>query len=334
MERPQSDFSPIETMMMQRVAFYALHRSMDLGLFDSIEAAGGMSVAALADAHGLHLSRTEALLDMLAVAGAVERTGDVYRNTPLASEHMVGASPFFQGQALALHVRFNETVEEHFDDLLRGDADARKFSDDGWGIEDVMLGTSQHARMGTLQDTVAFVAALPGFEDMRVMADIGGNHGEFSMALLDRNPALRGEIVDLPHVVPAATRRIGERGYEGRLAAVARDLRTERLSPGAYDLVLASHVLYGFVEAVDDLLADVFRSLRPGGWFVAQHSAPGGSATRGYDAVVEFVTRMAGYGSHHIDGPWLSDKLVKAGFSSPETASAGGSGLLVAARKA
>ena len=252
----------------------------------------------------------------------------------MASEYMVGTSPFFQGGALGLNARFNETVEEHFDALLRGETNARTYSDEGWGIDEVMQGTAQHARMGALQDTVAFVAALPGFGDMRAMADIGGNHGEFSMALLDRNPELVGEIVDLPHVVSAATERIGGRGYGGRLVAVARDLRTDGLPAGAYDLVLASHVLYAFVENIDALLADVFRSLRPGGWFVAQHLDPEGEAPRRYTSVVEFVTRMAGYGSHHIGGAWLSGKLAGVGFAHTQTAPAGRGGLLVAARKA
>lgn len=333
MDKPTSDFSPIETMMMQRVAFFAIRRSIDMGVFDKLEAEGGLSAQALSQALGLDERKAEGLLKMLAVVDVVEERDGAFANTLMASEYLVTTSPFFQGKALALHVRFNDAIEERFDGLLQGDDDARKFSDDGWGADNIMDGTAQHARMGTLQDTVAFTAGLPGFNDMRAMCDIGGNHGAFTMALLDRNQDLHGEIVDLPHVVSAVRERIRQAGYNGRLNAVACDLRNDKLPQGAYDLVLASHVLYAFMESMAEQLKHIYASLRPGGWFVSQHLDPKGAAPCEYTSVVEFITRMAGYGTHHIEGGWLMEQLGKAGFADMVSDRAGQSGLLVAARK-
>ncbi|WP_461208297.1 methyltransferase family protein [Desulfocurvus sp. DL9XJH121] len=334
MDKPQSDFSPVKTMMMQRMAFFALLRSLEMGLFDSLEQAGGLSAGEAARAHGVDEARLEALLEVLVASGVLERRGDAYANTPMASEYLVRASPFFQGKSLRLHVGFNDAVEKDFMGLLRGDVRMREEVDDGWGGGDTMEGTAQDARDGTLQDTVRFASELPGFAGLRTMADIGGNHGEFSMGLLDLNPDLSGEILDLPGVVPGIAERIDARGYAGRLKATAHDLRARAMPPGAYDLVLASHVLYAFIDTIPERLADILAALRPGGWFVAQHLDPEGNASPRHSTVVEFVTRMAGYKTHHIHGQWLAGLLADAGFAETRTAKAGPSGLLVAARKA
>ena len=170
---------------------------------------------------------------------------------------------------------------------------------------------------------------------MRTCCDIGGNHGEFSMALLELNPHLRGDIADLPGVVPAANERIARRGYAQRLQAIPCDLRTSRLPELRYDLILASHILYAFMDALEPLLAMLHASLKPGGWFVAQHLNPEGNLPAEYTSVVEFITRISGYKTHYIAEDSLTAALRQAGFSNIKTAPAGQhqGGLIVAAQK-
>ncbi len=335
MDRPRSDFAPIETLLMQRISFSAVMDSIRLGIFDTLESAPS-SAGDLAATYGFKEPQTEALLDLLATHGLVRNANGTYHNTQVASEHLVRTSPFFQYKALKLHVGFNVFIEENIPELLRGHNSAREATDAGWAVTDSMEGTAQHARMGILQDTADFITALPQFSDMRTMCDIGGNHGEFSMALLDRNHQLRGEIADLPPVAAVANERIAQRGYGERLRAMACDLRTTGLPRDAYDLVLASHVLYAFQDNLEEICAMIHAALKPGGWFVAQHMNPASELAPEYTSAVEFITRMAGYKTHFIDPQVFEPCLRSAGFHAVRMGYAGKNrnGLLVAAQRA
>lgn len=319
---------------MERVASCTMLKCVELGVFDALEE-GPRTARALAERFGFRENATESMLEMLAEHGLLGRSDAGYANSPETSEFLVSSSPFFQGGFLGLHARFNDSVEAGFEDLLRGRTDPRQDVDGDWSVDAMMDGMAQHARMGYLQDTAAFVAGLPGFADMRALCDIGGNNGGFSMALLDANPDLRGEILDLPQVAAAASRRIAEAGYADRLTATACDLRVDALPVGAYDLVLASHVLYAFVDRMAETLRGVHDSLRPGGWFVAQHANPDGGLPARQVSILEFVTRMSGYATHHLRGDWLAGLLREAGFVEVRTAPTGArdAGLAVAARR-
>ena len=56
------------------------------------------------------------------------------------------------------------------------------------------------------------------------MCDLGGNHGFYTMALLDRNSRLRGTICDLPEVVKLAKEVIPEMGYSDRIDTIGANL--------------------------------------------------------------------------------------------------------------
>lgn len=334
MQTPKSDFSFVETMLMQGVALNAIMESARMGVFDTLEQ-GPMTVSELAERHGFQEEPTEALLELLADMQLVEAGPVGYANTLAASEHLVSGSPFNQVKALELHGRFNDSVITNLGGLLRGESDMRKDVDDGWSTEDTMAGALQHARQGGLQATLAMVGTLPGLNESGVLCDIGGNHGEYSMSLLEQYPAMTGELVDLPHVAEAAGRRIKTRGLDERLTPVAIDLREKPLDADCYDLILASHVLYGFVDDLEGVARMLHASLRPGGWFVSHHL--GGSGDHpDYAASVQFVTRISGYKSHFIAKTHLEGALREAGFTDIRTSPAGKRrrGLLVAARKA
>ena len=333
MDRPDNDFEPLETLMMQALAWRSILNSLRLGLFDALDRepvpAGG-----LARLFGFQPAPTEALLELLAAHGLVVRGLEGYRNAPLASEYLASNSPFFLGKYLELNNRFNTPVDEEFQSLLRGESAPRQATDDGWSTEDTMRGIEQYSRTGVLQDTVDLVSGLSGFMDMRDMCDLGGNHGAYSMALLDRNPLLKGEIADLPAVVATANERIARMGYADRLRAFDCDLRSDDLPRERYDLILASHILYGFMDDLGAVVAKVHGALRPGGWFVAQHKDPDGRTPVQVSMALEFVTRMSGYATHFIPFEVLADALLGVGFRDVRSVDSGrGTGLIVAARK-
>lgn len=334
LNKPQNDFTPIQTLMMHQQAFSALMESVRLGVFDTL-AASPCTVEELAKKHGFLQDPAGALLEMFRAYGLVEKTADTYKATGTAAEFLCSESPFFQGRNLDLHSSFIRGISENFTAQMRGEENTRENVDAGWSLEEGMTGSYQDALTGTLQDTTAFINDLENFSDMRMMCDIGGNHGEYSMAILDCNPQLKGEIADLPHVAAAANARIAKRGYAERLRAFECVLGTDNLPEIRYDLILASHVLYGFVDKLPEMCGMLYAAIKPGGWFVAQHLNPAGNLPAEYTSVVDFITHICSYKTHFIAGRTLTDALGKAGFSNFKTAPAGQhkGGLLVAAQK-
>lgn len=330
--RPINDFTPIESLAMEGVVTQALLQSVRMGLFDALETMH--SPEALAAGLDLVPEALNALLELLRSRGLTTRNSEGWANTPMSSEFLVSDSPFFQGHALNVHETFNQYVSANMDSLLRGQADARETADATWASPETLEGMARHALLGSLQDTVAFASELPGFADMRTMCDIGGNHGRYTMHLIDRNPSLRGTIADLPSVTPAVQTACNEAGYGDRITTLACDLRTDSLPNGAYDLILASDILYGFEDNLVDILTMIRNSLVPGGWFVSHHYDPDSPGIDQYKATLQLVTRLSGYATHFLSRDTLENALSGSGFSEFRACSTGsaGHGLALAAR--
>ncbi|MGW2052140.1 methyltransferase [Streptomyces sp. NPDC001858] len=78
------------------------------------------------------------------------------------------------------------------------------------------------------------------------VVDVGGAHGSFVLALMEADPELRGQVLDLPHVVDGARAEAEKRGLSDRFSAVAGDFFQE--VPPA-DLYLVKTILHDWDDA-------------------------------------------------------------------------------------
>jgi hypothetical protein len=108
--------------------------------------------------------------------------------------------------------------------------------------------------------------ALPSGD---LVADVGGADGTVLTTLLaaDGDPARKGVILDLPHVVPAARRRLEQLGLADRVSVVAGDF-FQTVPPA--DVYLLSMVLHDWDDdAAGGLLRTIAAAARPGARLVA-----------------------------------------------------------------
>lgn len=331
---PQADFTPLEALAMSEIAHRAVMESMRLGLFDVL-AKAPLTAHEVAVAFDFQKAKTAALLDLLTSLNLLAKDAKTYRVTPITLEYLRQSSPFFIGKGMELNERFIRSIAADFTGLLRGTADLRHATDSLWAVEDTLEGAEQFARIGPLQDAVAFITRLPGCERWQRLCDVGGNHGAFAMALLDTNPCLRADLADLPEVACAVTARLATSEYADRMTAFSCDLRTSSLAPEQYDLLFVSHVLYGFMDNLVEILSMFHAALTPKGWLVAHHMSPDSQAPALIVQGREFVTRMAGYATHAIKQEFLEKALREAGFDNFTTAQVGRyqNSQLVAAQK-
>ena len=82
-------------------------------------------------------------------------------------------------------------------------------------------------------------------EGVSTAIDVGGSDGQFVMGLMEKDPELRGSVLDLPHVIGHATARAERLGLTDRFTAVGGDFFTE--VPAA-DLYLLKTVLHDWPD--------------------------------------------------------------------------------------
>lgn len=330
---PKEDFSSIESLITRSVSTQAILEAVDFKLFDELEMKP-RTLSALAVHFGFIEAKLGAILELLEAYGLVSEGNGRYSNTSLSSEYLVSSAPLYQGQAMKLTAGFCSGVNSRMGELLKSSGEERGNTDRKWSTVDTMEGTAQVSLGGGLQRAVKAVSELEGFDDFRLMADLGGNHGNYTMSILDRNPQMNGVILDLPDVVEFSMKRCAKMGYDKRIEGVGLDMREDELPLREFDLVFASHILYACQENMQPLLQKVYNSMRPGGWFAAHHHARTGSGMSPETiASLEVITKLSGYFSHFIEPEFLEEELAACGFGNfkrYETNSAKGITLIAA----
>lgn len=333
--KPAHSFGLVRDVLTQAIAPRALMAAMRLKLFDPL-AEGPLTVSALADKLGAVEDCLEALLELLVAVGLVEKHGNQYANTAVATEFLVSTASLYQGLGMELTMDFVAGLEDSIADLVAGKDVDREKTDNKWGVDEAMEGAAQNAMRSALVPVVETIAALPGFDDFRAMCDIGGNHGLYTFGVLERHPTMSGVIYDLPHVAKQAQMRSDAAGYAGRITAMGLDFRTDDLPAGKYDLAMTSHVLYAFKHDLTTAISRIGEGLKPGGWFVSHHySGRNEESNRLTKSSLELITRLSGYPSHFIEQDEFVDALSVTGFEGVrfQPVTAGGFGLITTARK-
>lgn len=132
---------------------------------------------------------------------------------------------------------------------------------------------------GVAGDAEAFIAAMHNISapvaDRVIRAvrplrfqhllDVGGASGTWTIAFLRACPEARATLLDLPHVIPMARRRLAAEGLIPRVRLVAGDFNRQPL-PGGADLAWVSAIVHQNSRAENRaLFARLFKALKPGG---------------------------------------------------------------------
>jgi O-methyltransferase len=122
-----------------------------------------------------------------------------------------------------------------------------------------------NAAMGNLSALAASeLVRVYDFSAVRTVADIGGAHGVLLTAVLRANPAARGILFDLPHVIATAGDAIAAEGLSQRCELVSGDF-FEAVPEGA-DLHLLKQIVHDWDdERATRLLHNCHRALSPAG---------------------------------------------------------------------
>ncbi|MFD5387957.1 methyltransferase [Streptomyces sp. NPDC127074] len=269
---------PILQVGLGFMASKALLTAVELDLF-SLLAEGPRTGGDLAEALGLHPRGAADFLDALVALGFLERSEDVYRNSPSADTFLDRRKATYVGGILEMAnsrlysfwgslteaLRTGEPQNEHkhggdvFDAIYR----------DQEGLEGFL-----HGMTGLSMGKALVIAERFPWAGYRTVLDVGGAVGCLPVAVAQRHPHMSGGVFELPRVRPVFEKYVASFGLEDRLTFHGGDFFTDDL-PGA-DVIVLGQILHGWGLAEKRLLLKK-----------AYDALPDGGAVLVYDAIID-----------------------------------------------
>jgi predicted O-methyltransferase YrrM len=217
----------------------------------------------------------------MGVLKAVSERHDRLDLTDMAREHLLPGGDFFIGDYFSLAAQSPGVLE--MVERLRTNRPASAKKDEGAafiyreGMDSAMEREESARRLtlalaGRAKNVAPLLAARLPLPSAKLLVDVGGGTGIYSIALLQANPRLMAIVWDRPEVLRVAKEMAAEYGVTERLQLVPGDMFTDRvpqhdqLSGDRPDVILLSNVLHDWdVPECQALVRRCADALAPGG---------------------------------------------------------------------
>jgi hypothetical protein len=223
--------------------------------FHAIErlADGPVSFADLRNRLGLADRPCHVLVTALCAFGLLRSQDGRLQLTDLAGEHLLSDSPFDVSGYIGLAAD-SPGVREMVERLRTNRPAGSKHDENGAafifreGITSAMEEetSARHltlALAGRAKNVGPVLAQRINLDSARLLLDVGGGSGIYSIACLQKNPGLRAIVWDRPEVLKVAQEFANTYGVAERLECRPGDMFCDRL-PAGVDVILLSNVLH------------------------------------------------------------------------------------------
>ncbi|UCE87541.1 MAG: hypothetical protein JSU66_07460 [Deltaproteobacteria bacterium] len=257
----------VDTVRLQDMAYAhrqsaVLLTALELGLFTRISR-GARTVAEVARALGIVETNAERLLTACAALGLVVRDGEGFANAPDVERFLVEGQ---RGYAAPWLLAIGKERQRWFG---LGEALRRKDPPRRLGMYETF--TVEQAR--ALHEATYSIGIGAGrrfvrhvdLSGRRLILDLGGGSGCYSICAANAWPDIRAIVFDLPPVAVVAEEFIARHGLSDRIAAVGGDFTSDELPAGADVAIMASNLPQYGPELVRKVVRRVHGALVPGG---------------------------------------------------------------------
>ena len=260
-QRPRLDTTRLQKMAQAYWESAALMAAVELEVFTAI-AHGHDTVETVARAVGISARNAERLLTALAAMTLLDRTGDRFANAPDVQRFLVKDGERYAGPwilftkprweafgKLSEHLRRRE--ENHLGQYVEFTVDdARRYHAATYSIG-----------MGAAR----LFSRSVDLTGRKLMLDLGGGSGAYSIVATKTWPGLKAIVLDLPPVAVVAQEYIARNDATDRVTAMPGDFTRTDFPKGADVVVMASNLPQYEPDLIRLVVAKAFAAMAPGG---------------------------------------------------------------------
>ena len=244
--------------------------SVQLGLFDALEAAPGAAVEQLCSTTGLHRRPIQALLDGLAALGLVSvADATAYTNSLVSSRHLVSNGPEFMGGFAHIVLGAGDggmRQWSHLAEAIRADrpVEAETLIEPDHPFWDQLV----KALVPLSREAASLAIEILDLNARNALSilDVGGGAGGYAQVLLERNRTASVTQIDWAPVNKLARANIDSLGIGERFVTLDGDFHRESFGDAIHDLVVFSNIFHHETPEASLVLLQKARSaLRTGG---------------------------------------------------------------------
>jgi SAM-dependent methyltransferase len=333
---PKGGFGQIMSMVRGFQVAKMLMVAVDLGVFDFLtEPKSVVQTAAWlkADARA-----TGIFLNGLVGLELLDKDGDNFKNSELASRYLVRGSENYRG-AIVKHIE--QTWDRGWNDLKQTvlvghprEAETEKWVDGRPEREEASVRAFIWGMHAIARDLAPKVAAMLDFTGVRRLLDLGGGPATYAITFAQANPELKATVFDLPMPIEIARENITNHGLTGRVDLLAGNFLKDDIGTG-YDFIWISQILHSHDEEQSRfIIAKAAAALNPGGTLAIQDfylnpdgASPTGAAMFGVHMLA--VTPRGRAYTHTEVAAWMQT----AGLTAPECLESGMDASILVAKK-
>lgn len=269
---------------------------------------------AVADKIGADSRAIGTLMDALAAMGILVKRGGAYRTAPRLASSLAEDTPDSVLPMLR-HMAHLWRRWSRLTDIVKGVHVPENAGDAVPWTPDALK-----AFIGAMhvvgEGMAARIARSVSTAGVKLLLDVGGGSGTYTIAFLKEAPQLQATLFDRPEVVAMARERLEAEGVLDRAALAAGDFYRDELPPG-HDLALLSAIIHQNSPGENiELFRKVFRALIPGGRILIRDHIMNSDRTRPKDGAIFAVNMLvgtAGGGTYAFDE--VAGWLQEAGFA-------------------
>jgi hypothetical protein len=256
----------LDTTRLQKIAqayweSAALMAAVELELFTAI-AHGHDTVAAVAKAVGMTGRNAERLLTALTAMTLLTREGERFANAADVERFLVKDGERYAGPWI-LFTKPRWTAFGELGERLRRREENRLGQYTGFTVDDARRYHAATYSIG--MGAARLFSRSVDLAGRKLMLDLGGGSGAYSIVATKTFPGLEAIVLDLPPVAAVAREYIAANDSADRVSALAGDFTTSDFPQGVDVVVMASNLPQYEPALIRFVVGKAFASLVPGG---------------------------------------------------------------------
>jgi SAM-dependent methyltransferase len=240
----------------------ALFAALDLEVFTKISG-GAATLEEIAAATGMEARNVDRLVAVLRALELVESAGDGLRNAPDVERFLVKGKPSYAAPWISFAGKDWGEWGRMADHLRRKGPPKRLGM-----YEDLTVEAARKYHEATYSVGLGAGRRFAKQVDLsrrKLLLDLGGGSGAYSIAAALAYPGLRAIVLDLPPVVQVTREFIARHELSERIGTVAADFTRDPFPPGADLVVMASNLPQYAPSVVREVVRKAYEALEPGG---------------------------------------------------------------------